>query len=292
MNVIYQPKLRLILPQHCNLRCKVCHQENNSASFTHNIPAAFHVIEELGSSCFVEHFNITGGEPFVHANRRATRLFSEFIRSRFNTAILSVNTNGLCIDSHNAQEIAHYFDYVKLTLFGSNREEYQHYSGTDAYNEAIDSLSLLLAAGADVRLNVLATKLLLNEETLVRYLMLAKKFKIPIKFIELVSHNWFSSSRKYFFDSLFVPIQLLSDKILSTGISMIGSGINRTIFDFDGVQVQVYKCPITPSSTSNIVFSHLLRSDGVQIKELDTQREFSQLVPLAQWKPSQSQLKK
>lgn len=268
--MIYLPKLRLLLPQHCNLHCKVCHQEHNSESFTTNAPVALHFLKKLERSFAIKHFNITGGEPFVQDNQHATRLFSEFIRSSFQDTTLSVNTNGLCLSSRDVKKIAYTFHYIKLTLFGSNKEEYFDYTGLDAYDKAVSSLSLLIEAGSDVRLNVLATRFVLSEETLFRYLKLAKKFGAPIKFVELISHNWFCASKKSYFESLFIPILLLEDKLRSIGLPIVGGDMNRTIFDFDGVPVYTYKCPDVQHGAQNFVFSHLLRSDGVSLVEDDT----------------------
>lgn len=265
------PKLRLILPQHCNLSCKVCHQENNLYTFNTNLNKTFDALIKLHHKETIEHITITGGEPLISHNLQDTLSIVNFIRNQLKQCSISINTNGSHLSNELVSLLPTMLDYLKISLYGSNSEEYLSYTNVDAYNCVISNIIDLTDKNIKLGLNILINTCLLNHETIARYLSISKTYGIPIKFIEMTYHHWYIESKKEHYNNLYAPVRNLELLLIEMGAELHHFNFNRKAYEIDGIITEIYRCPnsiiISNGSEYSAGFSHLLRSDGSFIKE-------------------------
>lgn len=162
----------------CNLQCDMCfismkHAEMKAHGGLKDLDFWLRIaaeLKEMGTLFIL----LTGGEPLLYPH------FKELYRSlREMGFILTLNTNGTCID----EEVVQLFQEnrprrVNVTLYGASRETYETLCHrADGFDRCMNGLTLLTKCGIDTKLNVSIVKENLHDFE--EILAIGDRFGIP-----------------------------------------------------------------------------------------------------------------
>ena len=143
----------------CNLQCDMCfirmrQDEMKAHGGLRSLDFWLHLAEELKAmgTLFIL---LTGGEPLLYPYFK--ELYRELRKMGF---ILTLNTNGTCIDEETAQLFQESLPRrVNVTLYGASRETYERLCHrAEGFDHCMHGLTLLKAYGIDTKLNVSIVK--------------------------------------------------------------------------------------------------------------------------------------
>lgn len=142
------------LTDECNLHCKYCYAESESANkgffdFSKLKAIADEVSEFVGHAEFV----LSGGEPLLHPQALE---FAEYLHVKNHTAHLL--TNGTQITSENAPKISQLFSLIKISIDGSCEEINAKTRNKGSFEKSLRGFELLVENGANVLVAMTVTQ--------------------------------------------------------------------------------------------------------------------------------------
>ena len=164
----------------CNTLCEHCKRHLWPAKEDLSLEQIEYVLKQLRETR-VKTITISGGEPLRHKN------FSEIIeyanRNGLSTGILS---NGLNIDSHLANVITQYSNWIRISLDGSNNEYYQKVrnisNGINNIERSIKNLETAkLKNNKNFRIGICYSIQKMNSEDILNMLKLVNKLDLSDK---------------------------------------------------------------------------------------------------------------
>jgi MoaA/NifB/PqqE/SkfB family radical SAM enzyme len=220
----------------------------------------------LSATRAVENINITGGEPFHPLNLNATLHTVNTVKNLWHNSIISINTNAVGIDDKIIRWISSSVDYLKVSLYGLSNEEYRWYTGVPCMDHVIETIRKMTQLGIKIKLNVIANKFLLNKKQMLNYLTIAKEMRTKIKFVEIVTEDWFSVTKMYTCLDLHVDAERVLLNLLDLGAVIKGKSFDRFVLEYDGVNVEVYRYSNNDTWLSGVYeknrWGEFLRTDG------------------------------
>lgn len=136
----------------CNLSCPYCYADAGEAFpqelTTQEMKGIIYDGERLGCRKVV----FTGGEPLLRRDLFEVAFYAQELG--FETEVL---TNGILVNRSNIRRIAEAFDYVGVSLDGSNQEIHEQLRGPDTFNKTLSGIALLAENGINVSLNTVVT---------------------------------------------------------------------------------------------------------------------------------------
>lgn len=281
MNLL--PKLRIIVPSACQFRCLICHNEHNQDSFDYNREALRYAMRKISSTSLVKHVNISGGEPLHPNNIDITKEIAGDVQEIFPMSSLSLNTNAMNITREITEWLSTTVNYVKVSLYGMTESAYLSYTGISAFGHVKTGIDVLIESGISVKINVLSTKHT-AQLTQMKYLLnFCSGRLLPIKFIEVITHDWFNDYKLTACENLFVSPQTVERRLILLGAKAKYSLFDRRIMIYKNIPLEIYRYPNSLKDTdsySQFGWGSFLRADGITCSiELETNRQKPPLKP-------------
>jgi molybdenum cofactor biosynthesis enzyme MoaA len=230
-------------------------------------------ISEIIAEQIIEHVNITGGEPFHPSNNFSTKDIVAYVKDISPKSTFSLNTNAYDISDETTDWIISNCDYIKISLYGTNDFEYKAYSNAACFDRVLSNIDKLSRAGVKIILNVITTKRLLVNNNIYKVIDIANKYSITIRFVELISHQWFSKSKITNYNYYYLSPQLLINELRGYGAILVSSDFNRDVLSLNGLRIESYKYPKSREDASLFFkagWGVFLRSDGQICTYLDS----------------------
>jgi len=147
--------VHLNIGETCNLKCCYCYASCRPSSDT--IMSNKDYIKLLNDIKTISDNNtvisFTGGEPLLYKD--VLRIAAQAKYLGFTNYLL---TNGTLIDSHNAKNLTKYFDIIKISVDGVDRETHDYHRGKGSYDKIISAISVLEDVNANLSIVMTVTK--------------------------------------------------------------------------------------------------------------------------------------
>ncbi|MCD8364506.1 MAG: GTP 3',8-cyclase MoaA [Clostridiales bacterium] len=176
--------MRISVTDRCNLRCIYC--------MPHGIPtvpmAEILSYEEIVRVCRqavalgITRFKITGGEPLA---RLGCPALVRMIREIPGVQQVTMTSNGVLLGKYLRELIAAGLTAINISLDTTDRALYRKITGSDCLDAVIASIEATLHAGLKVKINSVLQQNL-NADAWRDLLSFARKYKVDIRFIELM----------------------------------------------------------------------------------------------------------
>ena len=188
--------LRISLTDNCNLRCFYCMPEEEYAFTPASRLMQAHEVETL-AKIFVENgvnkIRLTGGEPLVRKDA------GEIIRSLSKLPVkLTITTNGTRIHEFTDLLWEAGIRSLNVSLDTLLRDKYKLMTRRDQFDRVMQNIRMLMDAGFLVKLNVVVTKGL-NDNEINDFIAWTKDEPLDVRFIEFMpfSGNQWSSDQVF-----------------------------------------------------------------------------------------------
>lgn len=139
------PRISLAVTNKCNLNCDYCCKdssiEKEEKLEIEDLKRIIDKIVELNPI----NLTISGGEPLI---RRDFKEFIDYTKSLYNEKLI-LCTNGMLINSKNAEYIAKNFYAVEISLDGYDEDTCSEIRGRGVFNKVMESIELLKNSGCD-----------------------------------------------------------------------------------------------------------------------------------------------
>jgi radical SAM protein with 4Fe4S-binding SPASM domain len=153
----------------CNARCRYCYNikdrdqwvddsDKNRTTFPDLTFEEYKKLVQEGKKLRVKKFLLTGGEPLL--NPISLELANYISEQGLETEIL---TNGLLINETNAKAIAETFNIISISLDSLKKESHEEMRGKNTFDRVMESIKLLKAHGAYIRITTIITKANVND---------------------------------------------------------------------------------------------------------------------------------
>ncbi|HCL84533.1 MAG TPA: GTP 3',8-cyclase MoaA [Chitinophagaceae bacterium] len=188
--------LRISLTDHCNLRCFYCMPEEEYDFAPAGKLMQAHEVETL-AKIFVEQgvdkIRLTGGEPLVRKDAGA------IIRSLSKLPVeLTITTNGTRIHEFTGLLQETGVRSLNVSLDTLHRDKFLQMTRRDQFDRVMQNIRMLLDAGFHVKLNVVVTKGM-NDNEINDFIAWTKDEPLDVRFIEFMpfSGNRWSSDKVF-----------------------------------------------------------------------------------------------
>jgi GTP 3',8-cyclase len=188
--------LRISLTDHCNLRCFYCMPEEDYDFAPASRLMQAQEIETLAKIFVhngVDKIRLTGGEPLVRKDA------GEIIRSLSKLPVkLTITTNGTRIHEFADLLKDSGVNSLNVSLDTLHREKFQRMTRRDQFERVIQNIRLLIERGFHVKINVVVTKGL-NDNEIIDFIAWTKNEPVEVRFIEFMpfSGNHWSSNQVF-----------------------------------------------------------------------------------------------
>ncbi len=168
------------LTPRCPLDCKMCYihrRENDREALSLEKSTEWWLgIAEEAKNAGLLIALLTGGEPLLRPDFREI-----YLGMRKMGLILSVNTNGVLIDSDTVRFFKeHPPKVINISLYGASEETYEALCGSgEAFKKALNAIVSLHNAGVKVKINLTANGY--NRQDVEKIYALANELKIPVQ---------------------------------------------------------------------------------------------------------------
>ena len=178
--------LRLSVTDKCNLRCVYCMPEAGVVRRSHSeILSVDEISEIVGAAavCGISKVRITGGEPLV---RRGIVEICRRVAAVEGIGEVCLTTNGILLPEFASGLKAAGVNRINISLDSLNRVKYNEITRFDALDDALVGLYAALDAGFDVvKINAVLIGGV-NDSDVLHLLKLTLKYKVDVRFIELM----------------------------------------------------------------------------------------------------------
>lgn len=118
---------------------------------------------------------LTGGEPFLRRD-----FFEIYNAMKAMGLMISINSNGSMLSGEiRRQLLENPPQRINISLYGGCRETYRTMCGRDAFEQVVENIRALKAAGVDVQLNLSITPY--NRQDLEKIYAISQKLKVHVK---------------------------------------------------------------------------------------------------------------
>jgi len=149
------------LTNECNLACLHCIEESGPGkAFADELDRAqlFGILEQLAAH-EVPYLSLSGGEPMLHP-----LFFAMVERICADGAQLKIETNGHCLDAAGSERLASLgVKAVQVSLDGASPATYNRMRARGRFEQAVQAIRLLRAAGVPVEINFSPTRFNVHE---------------------------------------------------------------------------------------------------------------------------------
>lgn len=174
----------------CNLKCKYCQANGAEKASDINPRAIFKLIDDC-EKMGVPMLSFSGGEPLLYKDLIP---IAKYAHKR--KILLNLNTNATLINEKNFQQIATYFDYVRVSLDGVQRTHDRLCRVPGSYakvSKAINLLSSLRNKNAKICLNFTY-----DEENAKEFRKVYEKFSNKVDLVQLLPQfNFINKEFRY-----------------------------------------------------------------------------------------------
>ena len=178
--------LRISVTDKCNLRCTYCMPEEGIKKLRHEDVMSVEEISEIVrafASCGIKKVRITGGEPLV---RRGIIEICKRVADIDGIQEICLTTNGILVPQFAADLKAAGVNRLNFSLDSLNSVTYNEITRFDALDDALAGVTAALETGFDsIKIN---TVLIggMNDREIHDLLELTRKYKVNVRFIELM----------------------------------------------------------------------------------------------------------
>ena len=275
--------LRLSLTSACNLHCRYCRPEGESASDAWGYGCSplsderlLHLLSTLHEAVPLRKLRLTGGEPLL---RPGLPGLAASLRARFPETELCLTTNGLLLEERAALLFQSGVQRLNVSLDTLDPGLFQKLAGRPGLPRVLDGLDAARSAGfASVKINAVLLRSY-NLESLPDLVRLAAEKGCEIRFVELMPFG----AGAALFRKEFYPAALALDRLLSAfpyaGPLPPSDTADRHGFEVDGVEVPVGfitpvssrfcdRCDRLRLDSSGRLFACLRDEEGVDLAAL------------------------
>jgi len=188
--------LRISITDRCNLRCKYCVDEDFSF-LPHDEVLRYEEIVRFVRICSelgVNKVRLTGGEPLV---RKGISYLLKEINTINGIEDISLTTNGVYLGEKILELKKAGLRRINISLDTMKKEKFAFITGVDAFDNVLKGIEESIRAGLKpVKINTVIIKGF-NDDEILDFARLAKKWGIHVRFIEFMpfgeSNLWDSS---------------------------------------------------------------------------------------------------
>jgi cyclic pyranopterin phosphate synthase len=182
--------LRISLTDKCNLRCAYCMPPGGISLQPHSQYMTAEEILRIAKifvSLGVKKIRLTGGEPLLRKD------VNEIIASLSKLPVeLAITTNGILVNEHIDTFRACGLKSVNISLDTLKKEKFKAITGKDYFDKVISNIGLLLKKNFHVKVNVVLTKGV-NDDEICDFVSWACDKNVHVRFIEFMpfdGNNW------------------------------------------------------------------------------------------------------
>jgi len=187
--------VRISLTDRCNLRCQYCMPESGIEWLEKTEILTFEEIMRLIRIFYsqgIKKFRLTGGEPLVRQN--IVKLV-RMIKSELNDIDLSMTTNGLGLSEHAADLKEAGLNRINISLDTLDNHTFEKLTRRSRLDDVLDGIKIAQEIGFDeIKINAVSIDSFNADlQTLQKFVQLSEKYKMEIRFIELMpfsGNNW------------------------------------------------------------------------------------------------------
>jgi len=178
--------LRLSVTDKCNLRCIYCMPEEGVKKLKHEDMLTVEEIAEIvraAAACGITKVRVTGGEPLV---RRGIIEICSRISEIEEIRELCLTTNGILVPEFAERLKAAGVNRLNIGFDSLDRATFNKITRSDMHDKAVAGVRAALDAGFDaIKIN---TVLIggVNETEIIDLLELTRKYKVDVRFIEIM----------------------------------------------------------------------------------------------------------
>jgi len=178
--------LRLSVTDKCNLRCIYCMPETGVKKLKHEDVLSVDEIAEIvyaTAACGITKVRVTGGEPLV---RRGILDICRKIAETDGIREVCLTTNGILLPGFSKELKSAGVNRLNISLDSLERATYNEITRSDAFEGALAGINAALETGFDaVKINSVLIGGV-NDDEILDLLELTRKYKVSVRFIELM----------------------------------------------------------------------------------------------------------
>ncbi|USN50609.1 MAG: radical SAM protein [Myxococcales bacterium] len=200
--------LRISVLENCQLRCNYCDppqkfsNQKLSLSSYQKLACALQTIP-------IEKIRFTGGEPLLRKELPSiVEIFSEY----FPGSKRALTTNGLLFTKRAQSLWQAGLRHITFHLDSLNESRYANLMGKGSVASVLNAIEKAQAIGFETKLNMVVQQSN-NDDELLDFLLMAKKYKLEVRFIELMN----TGSAQDFVKENFLSGKKIIEKIKSYG---------------------------------------------------------------------------
>lgn len=176
--------LRLSVTDKCNLRCRYCMPEDGICKKAHaDMLTEEEMIMAVKAAAYlgISKVRITGGEPLV---KKSILSICEHVASVNGISEVSMTTNGTLLSERAISLRRAGVSRINISLDTLMPEKYEYITRRRMQKKALEGVKAALAAGFEkVKINVVLIGGF-NEDEIVEFAQLTKKYMVDVRFIE------------------------------------------------------------------------------------------------------------
>ena len=188
--------LRLSVTDKCNLRCIYCMPETGIKKLGHDDVLSVDEIAEIvkaTAACGITKVRVTGGEPLV---RRGIVEICKRISETEGINEVCLTTNGILIPQFAKELKSAGVNRLNISLDSLDRATYSEITRSDSLDDALAGVTEALETGFNVKVNAVLIGGI-NDNEILELLDLTRKYKVNVRFIEIMPigecANWAKS---------------------------------------------------------------------------------------------------
>jgi cyclic pyranopterin phosphate synthase len=177
--------LRISVTDRCNLRCVFCMPEEGIENVPHSEILTYEEIVRLtkaAAALGISKIKITGGEPLVRKNLAA---LIRQIKQIEGIHTVTLTTNGILFHELGPELAAAGLTGVNFSLCSTDPGEFLKITRVNAYEEVLAAIESSLQLGLKTKINCVPFKQY-NDSGVIDLALLAKKYPLDVRFIELM----------------------------------------------------------------------------------------------------------
>lgn len=177
--------MRISVTDRCNLRCRFCMPEGNVCfEESENLLSFDEIIKTVRAviPLGIHNFRITGGEPFV---RNGVTDFIKELKQQKGVEQVSITTNGILLGENLKRLKESAIDRINISLCSTEDLEYTFITGSKDKEKVMQAILAAVELGIYTKVNCVPLPNM-NEDHLADVALLAKKYPIDVRFIEMM----------------------------------------------------------------------------------------------------------
>ncbi|MGN0465442.1 MAG: GTP 3',8-cyclase MoaA [Lachnospiraceae bacterium] len=176
--------MRISLTDRCNLRCRYCMPDDIELVPMRELLSLEEIVVicEEAAKLGIRKIKVTGGEPLV---RRGCVELVGMIKKVSGIEQVTMTTNGVALCDMAEQLKKNGLDAVNISLDTLKREKFKVITGYDKFEQVMGAIQKTCELKIPTKINTVLQKGM-NEEEWEELILLAKKFPLDVRFIEMM----------------------------------------------------------------------------------------------------------